>query len=134
MPAGRKPLGIPEQVDRVPGSPVAKERLRVILANLAGEMSAQDACAALGIEESWFFELRNRSLARFAEAMEPETPGPRPAAPETPEQQRIAELEQRNRQLELHLEAARLRAELAAAGMTRSSRESRGRDGKKPRR
>jgi hypothetical protein len=124
MPAGRKPLGIREQVDRLPGSPVAKERLRVVLANLAGEMSTKDACAALEIEESWFFELKHRSLERWMEAMEPETPGRRPAPAPTAEQPTIAELEERNRHLELELEAARLRAELARAGMTRSSKST----------
>ena len=118
MPAGRKPLGIREQVDRLPGSPVAKERLRVVLANLAGEMSTRDACAALGIEESWFFELRHRSLERWSEAMEPERPGHQPAAEETAEQQRIVELEARVRDLEFELEGTRLRTELARAGMT----------------
>ncbi len=46
MPRGRKPLGI-DQVDRVSGSPLAKERLRVILANIAGEMCIEEACGAL---------------------------------------------------------------------------------------
>jgi hypothetical protein len=133
MPAGRKPLGISEQVERVPGSPGAKERLRVILANIAGEISVPEACAALGIEESWFFELRAKSLARFAEAMEPDPHGPRPAPPETLQQlRRIAELEEQNHQLKLHLEGAKLRAELAAAGMTRSARKAREQARKKP--
>ncbi len=55
MRRGRKPLGI-EQVDRVPGSPAAKERLRVILANIAGELSIEDACGTLGIEPSRLFD------------------------------------------------------------------------------
>jgi hypothetical protein len=52
MPAGRKPLTIADQVNRLPGSPAAKARLRVILANLAGEIGIADACRELGIEES----------------------------------------------------------------------------------
>ena len=119
MPAGRKSLGIEELVARLPGSPVAQERLRVLLANIAGQISVDDACAALGIEESWFFELKHRSLERWLEAVEPERAGRPPAGPPSPEQARIAELEQRNRQLELELEAARLRAELAREDVSR---------------
>ena len=119
MPAGRKPLGIREQVDRLSGSPAARERLRVVLANLAGEMTVKEACAALGIEESRFFELRQSSLQRWAKAMEPEKPGPRPGARDTPEQERIAELEHRIRHLELELKGTRLGVELARAGLVR---------------
>jgi transposase-like protein len=119
MPAGRKPLSIAEHVDRLEGSPVAKGRLRVILANLAGQMNVAEACAELGIEASWFFELKHESLAHWLEAVEPEFAGRRPAAPMTPEQQRIAELEGQNQRLQLQLQAAQLRAELARAGLSR---------------
>jgi hypothetical protein len=119
MLAGRKPLGIEEQVERLSGSPAALERLRVILANFAGQISVSDACAALGIEESWFFELRQRTLQRWLEALEPEPAGRRPAPPPSPEHQRIAELQARIGRLELEKDAAELRAELARASMTR---------------
>jgi hypothetical protein len=121
MPAGRKPLSIADQVDRLEGSPVAKERLRVILANLAGQLSVSGACAALGIEESWFFELKHATLEQWVGVMEPGSPGRRPAAALTPEQQRIAELEARNQHLELELKGALLREELARAGLSRST-------------
>ena len=116
MPAGRKPLGIEELVERLPGSPVAQERLRVILANIAGQISVREACVALGIEESWFFELKHRSLERWLEAMEPELAGRQSAAPPSPEQEQIVELEERIRHLELELSAAQLRVDLARAG------------------
>jgi len=116
MPAGRKPLGIEELVERLPGSPVAQERLRAILANIAGQISVSEACAALGIEESWFFELKHRSLKRWLEALEPELAGRRSAAPPSPEQEHIVELQKRIRRLELELSAAQLRADLARAG------------------
>ena len=133
MPAGRKPLSIAEQVDRLEASPVAKERLRVILSNLAGAMSVSEACAALGIEESWFFELKHESLEHWVGAMEPAAPGPRPAAPPTPEQERIADLEAQVRRLELELKGARLRAELAGAGSAPPQTKE-GCNGKKPHR
>ena len=101
MPAGRKPLAIEELVEHLPGSPVAQERLRVILANIAGQISVSEACTALGIQESWFFELKHRSLQALAgSAGGTEPAGRRPAATPTPEQEQIAELENRIRHLE----------------------------------
>ena len=44
MPSGRKPQGI-EQVELLPGSTVAKQRLEVFLANVAGRLSVAEACA-----------------------------------------------------------------------------------------
>ena len=49
--------------------------------------------------------------------LEPGSPGRRPKEELTPEQQRIAELEERARRLEL--KAARLREELARKGLSR---------------
>ena len=119
MPAGRKPLSIADQVDRLAGSPVAKARLRVILANLAGQKSVADACVDLGIEESWFFDLKHDSLERWVKTLEPGSPGRPAAADKTPQQQQIAELEEKVERLELELKAARLRAELASEGLSR---------------
>jgi hypothetical protein len=120
MPAGRKPLSIADQVDRLAGSPVAKARLRVILANLAGQKSVADACADLGIEESWFFDLKHESLERWVKTLEPGSPGRPPSAEQTPDQQQIAKLEEKVERLELELKAAQLRAELARAGLSRT--------------
>jgi len=124
MPAGRRPLSIDDQVDRLSGSPVAKTRLRVILANLAGQIGVADACAALEIGESWFFELKQESLQRWANALEPQSPGRHPSVEKTPERAEISELEQRVRQLELELKAARLREELALKGLSRRKAEA----------
>lgn len=77
MPAGRRPMGI-EQVELLPGSTAAKLRLEVLLANLAGELSVERACAMLGLHKSRFFELRKRWLQESVEALEPEPAG-RPA-------------------------------------------------------
>jgi hypothetical protein len=111
MRRGRKPLGI-EQVDRVPGSPLAKERLRVILANIAGELTIEDACDALGIEASRLFDLKRRCLEEWVELLEPKTPGRKPGA-RSGALARIDELETRIARLELELKAARLQEELA---------------------
>jgi hypothetical protein len=74
MPSGRKPQGI-EQVELLPGSTVAKQRLEVFLANLAGQLSVAEACAQLGLHESRFFELRKRWLEESVEWLEPQQPG-----------------------------------------------------------
>jgi hypothetical protein len=84
MPAGRKPMGI-EQVEQLPGSAAAKLRLEVLLANLAGELNVEQACAALGLHKSRFFELRKRWLQESVQSLEPEPPGrPVGAGRETP--------------------------------------------------
>ncbi len=74
MPNGRKPSGI-EQVELLPGSTVAKQRLEVFLANLAGQLSVVEACAQRGLHESRFFELRKRWLEESVEWLEPQPPG-----------------------------------------------------------
>jgi hypothetical protein len=115
MRRGRKPLGI-DQVDRVPGSPEAKERLRVILANIAGELSIEDACDALEIEASRLFDLKRRCLEEWVKSLEPKMPGRKRAA-RSAELDRIDGLETRITRLELELKAARLQEELARARM-----------------
>jgi hypothetical protein len=70
-------MGI-EQVELLPGSTAAKRRLQVFLANLAGELSVEQACAVLDLRESRFFELRKQWLQDSVQALEPEPAG-RPA-------------------------------------------------------
>ena len=77
-----------------------------------------------GFEESWFFELKYRSLQRRSEVLSRSPPGGGPRAPATPEQERIAALENRIRQLELEFRAAQLCAELEQAGRPRASKEA----------
>ncbi|MBI3863717.1 MAG: helix-turn-helix domain-containing protein [Planctomycetia bacterium] len=74
MPAGRKPMGI-EQVDLLLGSEAARRRLAVLLANVAGELSVDEACQELGLHRSRFFELRKQWLQGSVEALEPEPAG-----------------------------------------------------------
>ncbi len=127
MPRGRKPLGI-DQVDRVSGSPLAKERLRVILANIAGEMSIEEACGALEIEAPRLFDLKRRCLEDWVKSLEPGTPGHK-RAPRSAEQSRIDELETRITRLELELKAARLQEELARVGLPRRAAQARKKKG-----
>jgi len=82
MPAGRTPMGI-EQVDLLSGSEAARQRLGVLLANVAGALSVEEACAALGLHKSRFFELRKQWLQQSVEALEPEPAG-RPVGASVP--------------------------------------------------
>jgi hypothetical protein len=67
-------MGI-EQVELLPGSAAAKRRLEVLLANLAGELTVEQACAKLGLHKSRFFELRKQWLQESVQALEPEPSG-----------------------------------------------------------
>ena len=110
---GRKPLGA-EHVTQLAGSETACERLSLIMRALAGELSVPDACAALGIGESRFHQLRQEALQGALEALEPRPTG-RPPQPPAPGAARIAVLEQELRECKWELQACRIRLELAEA-------------------
>jgi hypothetical protein len=76
---GRKPTG-PQIVERLEGSPSAKQRLEVILETIAGQLTIPEACARLGIGESRFHDLRNRTLQVTLKTLEPRRLG-RPPKP-----------------------------------------------------
>src|SRR5262252_9263954 len=76
---GRLPSG-PAFVDRLDGSPVAKERLKVLLETLAGTCRIGDACARLGIQESRFEQVRIGVLQAALVAAEQRRAGRRPPA------------------------------------------------------
>ncbi len=159
MPAGRKPEGI-EQVEELIGSEVARQRLWALLANMAGGLSVEEACQAMGLGKSRFFELRKQWLQDSMESLEPKPAG-RPVGaseeglppelgvgpenrphriasnasggvrptPDTsgnalsgPARRRIAELEESLAEVRWELQAAKLREELAALGLSRPKR------------
>ena len=107
---GRRPIG-PELAEHLAGSAPARERMRVILATLAGSMRVTEACAELGICAQRFEAIRAEAIGAGIAALEPKPVG-RPArvverAPE------VARLEARVAELEAELQVARVRAELA---------------------
>jgi hypothetical protein len=106
---GRKPSG-PAAVERLPGSPQARERLRVILETLAGTCRVGEACARLGLSEQRFDQLRTQALQAGLDSLEPRPLGrPARAAPVAA----AAALQARVTALETELAAAQVRAEIA---------------------
>jgi transposase len=99
-------------VDRVDGSDAARERARVIIGVLGGELTVSDACHKLGIGESRFHQLRERFLAEGVKGLEPRFGG-RPVKAESEEQVRVKELEERVAQLEKELKAAEIKTRIA---------------------
>ena len=106
---GRKPSG-PAAVERLPGSPQARERLRMILETLAGTCRVGAACARLGVSEQRFDQLRTQVLQAGLDSLEPRPLGrPAQAVPSAA----VAALQARVTALETELAAARVREEIA---------------------
>ncbi len=110
---GRYPSG-PEFVDKLDGSAEAKERLKVLLATLAGQLRVGDACARLGVKGSRFDQLRVELLQAALAAAE-RRPAGRPPRHHTPDDGEVTGLHQRVAQLEAELRVALVRVEIAAA-------------------
>lgn len=108
---GRPPLKA-GHVNGIDGSEEARTRLAFILRVLGSDLTVAEASAALGVSESHFHRLRERALAGATEALEPRPAG-RPPAVEDPVDARVAELEEKLRELELELRAAQVREQLA---------------------
>lgn len=108
---GRPGLGV-ENVERVDSSDETKERLKVILQTLSGELSVSDACDKLGLSEPHFYRLRERALTGAAEALEPRPAG-RPAAAIDVADTRVAELEEKVAQMSIELRASQVREQIA---------------------
>lgn len=109
---GRPPHG-PRLVDRLDLSVSAAERLKLILETISGARSVKDASEMLGISETRFHVIRQTALEAAGQSLEPQAPG-RPATARTENDTRIEQLEQRNSELTVALEAMRLREEIAA--------------------
>lgn len=111
MGRGRPPLG-PRLVEGLVGPEEQKERARVILETVAGELPVAEACRRLGVEESQFHALRRQALQALLEGLSPRPRGRPPTEPEgLPE--RVAALEEENRQMRLELRLAQVRSEVA---------------------
>lgn len=85
---GRKPAGV-GLVDQLPGSELAKKRLRAVLETIQGTADIEAACEALGIQRSRFLELRHDVLCSMVAKLEP-----RPAGRPRKQTEDVSELEQ----------------------------------------
>lgn len=110
---GRPPKG-PSLVDGLDGSDAAKERFKIILRTLSGELSVEEACALLGVGEARFYELRTLVLQTALNDLEPRKTGRKPAPPPTAEEERLQQLKAENEELKIELRAAQIREELWA--------------------
>lgn len=109
--AGRKPLG-PALVEHLAGSEAAKERLTLILATNAGQVTVVEAARQLGISEAMFYKLRNRVLQVSLEDLEPKPVG-RPPETTSAEAAQVAQLAARVTELKRELAVQTVRLELA---------------------
>ncbi len=130
----RPPEGV-GHVDRLDGPQELKRRLRTLLETIVGRVSVAEACEDLGISESRLHELRRQALVGALGALMPKPAG-RPAMSETTTA-REKDLEARIQELEVDLQAALVRTELALAmpELFRSKKNRRGRKavgGKRP--
>jgi len=110
---GRHPSG-PEYVDSLAGSARAKERARIILETLSGQCTVQKACELLKVSEGRFQQLRTRLLQAGIDRMEPRAAGRKRRRP-SPAEQQVSQLQERLANLEVSLQAAQVREEIALA-------------------
>ena len=108
----RPPEGV-GHVDRLDGPEELKRRLRVLLETIVGGVSVAEACEQLGVSESRLHELRRQALVGALGALMPKPAG-RPSTTETTTT-REKDLEARIEELEVDLQAALVRTELALA-------------------
>lgn len=108
----RPPRGM-DHIDRLDGPVDLKWRLRVLLETLAGTISVQQGCEELQMSESRLHELRRQALLGALGALMPRPAG-RPATEKSPTG-REPELLARIQELEVDLQTALVRTELALA-------------------
>jgi len=109
---GRRPQGV-GMLTSLSGSKHAKERMTWFWETLQGECSVGEACAALGICESRFYEQRSAWMQESLALLEPRAAG-RPAKPApTISPEEVRGLRERVRELEARAAAAEVQAELA---------------------
>jgi len=85
------------------------ERGRVFLSASVGEISVSEACEKLGITRQRYYELEDRAVEAFLNALEPKEPG-RPKKPDDPTApliQKIEQLEKENQKLWLYVKVLR---------------------------
>jgi len=111
MSAGRPPGGS-RHVMPLTGAVEQKHRLRVVLDVMGGVMSVKRGCEVLAVSEARFHQLRHQVLQGALDALAPRRPG-RPRASQPHDTAQVEELKRQVRELEMDLQAALVRTELA---------------------
>jgi len=111
MARGRPPKGL-SHVDSLSGSDEDRERLRVVLATLSGELSVKDASLCLGVSEARFHVLRRQALEGALSGVSPGRPG-RPHREPDPSAAEVEDLRAQVKWLEEELQCALTRTEIA---------------------
>jgi hypothetical protein len=110
--SGRKPQGM-GLVAPLLGSEHAKQRMMWFWQTLAGECRVVEACAALGICESRFYDQRSEWMQESLALLEPRSPGRPPKPEETVLPAEVRTMRQRLQELEARAAAVEVQAELA---------------------
>jgi hypothetical protein len=108
---GRRPAG-PAYVDKLEGSVQTKERLKVILQTMRGDLTVLEACAQLGVSTQRFHQLREEAMQGALQALEPRPAG-RPSRPPTPAEEQVEQLQKELAHKEFAVRAAQVREEIA---------------------
>jgi hypothetical protein len=111
MGRGRPGKGL-GHVDQVEGSAETKARLKAILETVSGTLTVREAARRLGVSEARFHELRRDALQQWADVLAPRPPG-RPPKQEEIEPGEVEQLREQVKELQLDLQVARARTELA---------------------
>jgi len=101
-------------VESLEGSQRAKKRLEVVLDTIAGKLSVAEACLALGVGKTAFYQMRYKVMQAALEDLEPKPSG-RPPRQVPEEQAEVERLRRENRELLDRLEIAHVREELMLA-------------------
>jgi hypothetical protein len=107
-----RPTSAVSIVHRLKGTPVAKERVLVILENLGGTLPFREACLRIHASRTLLRRQREAMLQAALRALEPRPPG-RPAREIAPESRTIRLLQSKIERLEEDLSFSRVREELA---------------------
>lgn len=111
---GRKPLTT-GHVDHLYGSARAKDRMRMFLETLRGEITVLAACEQLGLSEAQFHHARHVWMQESLEALEPRKLGRPPKQVDAAElARRCAALEAEVEKLRGQLRGAEVREEIAS--------------------
>jgi hypothetical protein len=107
---GRWPDGL-EYIDNLDAAMETKKRLQWIIQVLAGDARVVEACTALDVSETRYYQLRATALQAALTAIEPRPAG-RPSRVSLARAEQIRVLQQRVRELEQGLHEAEVREEI----------------------